>query len=90
MNLATSMREPIEPSNKVHLAFIWENFLPCAINEIGWLLGHQIFSDGMTNDNKTSAALLLREFREGTYPRHPDSIIRITEHFLALNGDDVG
>lgn len=89
MNLATSVREPIEPLNKVDLAFLRENFLLSSINEIGWLPGYHNFADGMTKDNKTSAALLLHAFREGTFPRHPDTITNVAENSLTVNDHNI-
>lgn len=82
MNLSTSIREPAEVANKIDLAFIRENFVPQRVSTIGWTPGYHNIADGMTKDNRTSAALLLRVFREGMHPNHPDTIRIAAEHPL--------
>lgn len=81
-NLATTIREPVEPENKIDLAYIRERFIPTGISAFGWIPGHYNISDGMTKDNRTTAALLINALREGTYPHHPDTVTRYAEHPL--------
>lgn len=73
--------------NKIDLAYVRENFAPNIIATFGWTPVYHDFADGLTKDNKTSGALLLRVFREGVHPRHPDSLTRIAEHALISAND---
>lgn len=60
MNLATSVGELTEVSNNIQLAPISENFTTNSIAVIRWLPGHYNISDGMTKENITTAAIMLR------------------------------
>lgn len=85
VNLATSIREPAEMANKIDLAFLRERFNPRDIRTFGWVPGYYNIADGMTKDNRTSAALLLRALREGIHPNHPDSTSQHAEHAFERN-----
>lgn len=74
LNLATTIREPIEVANKLDLASIRESFTPLVVSTFGWIPGYYNISDALTKDNRVTAALLNRTLREGTYPTHPESI----------------
>lgn len=79
VSLSTSIREPEEAINKLDLAFLRENFTPRALNALCWLPGYSNIADGLTKENRTTAALLLKVCREGLHPIHPEAIVTNAE-----------
>lgn len=79
MNLATSIKYPVEMSNEIGLAFLRENFMSQTIDTIVGVPGYYNIANGLAKDKRTAAALLLRTFREGVHPPHPYIIARTAQ-----------
>lgn len=84
---STTHHEPLEPMNKIDLSAIRELYNSRQIRAISWSPGYYNVADAMTKKNLTTAALLQKTLREGTYPLHPDRLIRTAEQPFA-NADD--
>lgn len=77
--LATSTKEPEEALNKVDISAIRQAFNQNDLQAISWCPGYFLVADALTKDNRTSAALLLKVLREGSYEHHPE------KHRIASN-----
>lgn len=88
-NLTTTTHDPTEAINKIDLAAIRQHFTQNFIRHIGCITEHYNLADPRTKNNRNTAALLLKTFRDGSYPRYVDSIIRSTEPSLNKTGDGV-
>lgn len=76
------MKELAEAVIKTDSAFLREHFNPEEISTFGWVPGYSNIAHGLTKDNQTSVALVLRSLPEGVSPLHPDSIMRHAEFKL--------
>eukprot|EP00171_Calliarthron_tuberculosum_P004588 IDg4588t1 len=77
-NLATSTKEPSESMNKADLASMRLAFENGTMRACNWTPGYYLAADGLTKDNRESSSLLLKIFREGLYPKHPDNLQRFS------------
>lgn len=74
-NIVTSTKVP-EEIKKVYLTGTREAFNARKLSAINWCSVHNLAADGLTKDNRASAAHLAKNLRYGLYPIHSDTLRR--------------
>lgn len=64
-SLVTSSKQPEEARNRADLAAIRETFAEGSLRGVNWCPGYYLTVDALTKNNRTSAAHLLKTFKDG-------------------------